>query len=280
RELDLLIRIEDDSYSSVALRRERLSPGGRKRVFLYSPGTNFPRSLPPRYRITDTSGRELAAGLIAVSPRGYVPNLYQVGLFSRNAATEEDFGIPTSINGVEVRFSRIGADTFPDRWAGLAALDLIVIHDAPLDELTPDQARALADYVRQGGSVLLSPGPAKGWLTHPVLSPIVPLRVGAPELVSSLPGLNQAYGAFRRAEPFLVHPLLNGEPFSKATGRDLLRFASGFGRVFVTGCDLRRAPFDTWTGRRALWTDLLTACPRWFQEDKSSFPCAATSRQR
>ncbi|HVE42193.1 MAG TPA: hypothetical protein VNM14_20080 [Planctomycetota bacterium] len=280
RDLELLIRIEDDAFSGIALRRERLSPGGRKRVFLYSPGGGYPRSLPPRYRITDASDRELAAGLLPVTPRGYVPRQYQIGLFSRTAATEEDFGIPSSINGQELRLARISTDTLPDRWAGLASLDLLVIHDAPLDELTADQARALADYVRQGGSVLLSPGATKGWLTHPVLAAFAPLRVGPPHSATSVPGLNRAYGAFRGPEPFLVHELLDGQPFNAATGQDLVRLSSGFGRVFATGCDLRRAPFDTWAGRRALWTDLVTASPRWFQESRSTFPCAASSRQR
>jgi hypothetical protein len=280
RDLELQIRIEDDAFSGVAVRHERLSPGGRKRVFLYSPGWGYSRGLPPRYRITDAARRELAAGIVPITPRGYVPNQYQVGLFCRTAATEEDFGIPNSVNGMDVRLARIGPDTLPDRWVGLAALDLLVIHDAPLDEITADQAQALADYVRQGGSVLLSPGPAKGWLSHPVLASFAALAVGPPRLATSVPGLNQAYGAFRGPEPFLVHPLLDGQPFSAETGRDLVRIPAGFGRVFAVGCDLRRAPFDTWTGRRALWNALLTASPRWFQESRVTFPCAATTRQR
>jgi hypothetical protein len=280
RDLDLLIRIEDDGYSGVAVRRERLSPGGRKRVFLYSPGSGYPRGLPPRYRITDPAGRELQAGVLPITPRGYVPNQYQIAVFSRTAATEDDFGIPSSINGQEVRLARISPDTLPDRWAGLASIDLLVIHDAPLDEITPDQARALADYVRQGGSVLLTPGPAKGWLTHPVLAAFAPLRVAAPQMATSVRGLTKAFGALRGAEPFLVHPLLSGQPFNADTGLDMVRMPSGFGLVFAVGCDLRRAPFDTWSGRRELWTKLLTAAPRWFQESRAAFPNASTSRQR
>src|SRR6185295_18458703 len=69
RTLDLEIRVEDDSALGVAVRHERLSPGGRKRVFLYAPGLPYPRTVPPRYRITDSSGRRHAAGIIAVSPR-------------------------------------------------------------------------------------------------------------------------------------------------------------------------------------------------------------------
>ena len=115
RDLDTQIRIEDDNYSSVAVRKERLSPGARKRVFLYATGGLYPRNVPARYRITDASGAELAAGLIAVSSRGYVASVWQVGLWSRTPSTEEDFGFPSTVNGVEVRFARLSAATFPDR---------------------------------------------------------------------------------------------------------------------------------------------------------------------
>ena len=280
RDLDLLVRIEDDSFAAVAIRREHLSPGGRKRVFLYAPGSAFPRSLPARYRVTDASGRELAAGLIPTTPRSYVANSYQIAIFSRLPSTEEDFGIPTNLNGWEVHFGRLSAETFPDRWIGLSGIDLIVLHDSPLDELSTDQARALSDYVRHGGSVLLSPGPTKGWLTHPALASFAPLRSEPPKEVTELRGLNQAYGPFRRADPFLVHPLIGGEPLTPLIGRDLVRLSSGFGRVFAVGVDLRHAPFDTWTGRRAMWTEIVTACPHANQEDRTAFPCAASPRQR
>jgi hypothetical protein len=280
RELDLRIRIEDDAFSGVAIRRERLSPGGRKRVFLYGPGGAYARQIPPRYRISDASERELAAGIIAVSPRGFAPNQFQVGLYSPASAGEEDYGFPSTPGGLEVRFARLSPETFPDRWVGLASLDLIVLHDAPLDELSADQARALAEYVRRGGSVLLSPGPSKGWLAHPVLASFAPLRVGPPQEASSLPGLNGLYGSFRRAEPFLIHPLLSGEPLRPPLARELVRVPSGLGRVFVICSDIRRAPFDTWAGRRSMWNDLMANTPRWYQEERVSFPAAATPRQR
>jgi hypothetical protein len=280
RDLDVLIRIEDDNYLTAATRRERLSPGARKRVFLYAPGGPWPRNVPARYRITEASGRELTSGFIAVSPRSSVANPWQIGLFSRTAATEEDFGVPATVSGLEVRFARLSVATFPDRWIGLASLDLLLLHDAPLDELTADQSRALADYVRQGGTVVLSPGPAKGWLTHPALVPIAPVRVAEPQQVSSLVGLSGIYGPFVRADPFLVHPVLNGAEFKAGLGQEIARFDAGFGRTFVLGFDLRRAPFDTWRGRHALWSDLFAAAPRWSQEDRASFPAAATLQAR
>lgn len=281
RELDLIVHIEDESYLAIATRRERLSPAGRKRLFLYSAGSVYNRSLPPKYRITDADGRELASGVVAISQRGSSTNPYQIGLFSRTSAAADDFGIPTSMNGQELRFGRLAVDNFPDKWIGLSALDAVVLHDVAFDELTPDQGRALSDYVRMGGTLVLGPGVTKGWLGHPVLSSFVSIRAGEPQMASSLPELNSVHGKFRNAEPFLVHPLQNGEPFKDGRfGREIVQYGVGFGRVLVLGFDVLRPPLDTWNGRRALWTDLLGAAPRWFQEDRGVFPIAASAQQR
>jgi hypothetical protein len=280
RALDVVIRIEDDTHVSVATRREHLAAGARKRVFLHAPAGLLPRGISPRYKIEDPAGRELASGLIALSSRSYVAAFFQVGLFSRRAVTDDDFGIPAAVNGQEIHFGRLSPATFPDRWIGLAAIDLLLIHDAPLDELTADQGRALSDYVRQGGTVVLSPGTLKGWLTHPVLAAFAPVRAAEPLLVPSLTGVNSFYGGFRRADPFLVHPLQNGEPFKDVIGKDIVRFPFGFGRSFVLSFDLLRPPFDEWNGRKVLWGDLVAASPRWFQDERSSFPSAATARQK
>jgi hypothetical protein len=281
RELDLTIRIEDESYLGVATRHERLSAAARKRLFLYSMGSQYNRALNPKYRITDASNRELASGVVAINQRGSANNPYQIGLFSRTAATADDFGIPTGLGGQELRFGRLTTETFPDRWIGLASLDVLIVHDVALDELTPDQARAMSDYVRLGGTIVLGPGITKGWFNHPVLTSIVAVRAGEPQLVSSLPELNSVHGNFRKAEPFLVHPLPNGEPFKdRRFGREIVQFPTGFGRVIVLSFDVLRAPLDTWTGRRGLWTDLIGSSPHWFQEDRGAFPIAASVQNR
>jgi hypothetical protein len=285
RELDLTIRIEDDSYMAVATRHEVLAPKARKRVFLYTPASPYPRGVAGRYLITDSRGVELVSGQLPPSNRGYAANEYQIGLFCRIPAAEDDFGIPTSLNNLEVRCGRLSTATFPDRWIGLASLDLIVIHDAPLDELTTDQGRALQDYVRRGGSVLIVPGVTPGWLAHPVLQSIAPVRFGPPRVESSLPGFTGAFGALRGTESFLLHPLLNGAPSldnapPDSGGREMVRFDTGMGRAWVLAVDLRHVPFDTWAGRRLLWTHVLNHVPRWFQENAFAFPPASTAAQR
>ena len=281
RELDVTVRIEDESYLGIATRRERLSSAARKRLFLYSYGTVYMRASPPRWRVTDQSNRELASGIIAINQRGSSTNPYQVGLFARTVAAADDFGMPTTLSGQEVRFGRLTTANFPDRWVGLSALDVLVVHDVAFDELTPDQARALSDFVRAGGTLVLGPGVTKGWFAHPVLQPVAAVRAGEPKLVPKLDGLNAAHGNFRNAEPFLAHPLLNGTPYKENRyGREIVTFSSGFGRVYVLSFDVLRAPFDTWRGRQGLWNDLLTSGPRWFQEERISFPNATSPQQR
>jgi hypothetical protein len=280
RTLDVTVRIEDESYLSVATRREPLAAGARKRVFLYSAGSPFSRGLPPHYRISDASGKELASGLIAVVPRGFSNSPFQVGFFSRTPAMADDFAFPSAIGSQEVHFGRLEAATFPDRWIGLASLDLLVIHDAPLSELNADQGRALADYVRQGGTLVVSPGPTRGFLSHPVLAAVAPLRAGEPHSVASLPALQAAYGALRSQEPFLVHRLESGEEFKAIAGREIVRIPAGFGQTLVLSFDLLRAPFDTWGGRRNLWLDVVGAVQRSHTGDLATFPMAATAKER
>lgn len=281
RELDLLVRIEDDSYLAVATRRERLSPSARKRIFLYAPSAAFQRGVPARYLITDAKGVELAAGTMPNPSRGYAAQAWQVALFCRIPAAEDDFGIPTTINSAELRCGRLTAATFPDRWIGLSSLDALILQDAPLDELTTDQTRALHEYVRMGGTVLLIPGATQGWLQHPAIQALAPVRTEAARTATRLPDLNGAYGDFRGNESFLWSPIANGKPvIGETSSGELARFDAGFGRALVFGVDLRRGPFDTWAGRRSMWTDLLPRFPRWFQEESISFPIASTPAQR
>lgn len=280
RSLDVTITVEDESYLSVASRREHLAAGARKRVFLYATGAPFSRGIAPKYRITESSGKELASGLIAIVPRGFTNTPFQVGFFCRTPAMSDDFAFPSVIGSQEVHFGRLEAATFPDRWIGLAALDLLIIHDAPLGELTADQGKALADYVRQGGTVLVSPGPTRGFFSHPVLSAFAPVRTGEPESVGALASLSSAYGALHSAEPFLVHRLLTGDPFRPLPGREIVRVPCGFGQTLLLSFDLLRAPFDTWGGRRNLWQDVIGAVQRSRVGERTSFPFAATPRDR
>jgi hypothetical protein len=216
--LDVSVRIRTRASRRSPRGACAASAAARKADLSYAPARKLPGSTRSLRRATGYRPFASCLRIIAINQRGSANNPYQIGLFSRTSATADDFGIPTGLSGQEVRFGRFTTATFPDRWVGLAALDAPVIHDVAFDELVPDQARALSDYVRIGGTLILGPGVTKGWLAHPVLSSFVAVRAGEPQLAPKMAGLNGAHGNFRNAEPFPRPSVQNGESRSRTAG--------------------------------------------------------------
>jgi hypothetical protein len=281
RDIDAEVEVRCDEYLPTRVtRRESLSRGARKRLFFYLPLGPLRYAMEPNYRVTDGSGRVLAAGRMAGATRFSNTQDYQIAIFSGDAAAAPGFGMPREVSGVSVEVSRLTPDRLPDAWIGLKCLDLLLIHDAPLDALSPEQARAIADYVRQGGTAVLSPGANVAWLSHPALAAFVDARVQRSEEVSGLPGLATDYARFDRPETFLFHRLVGGEAFvGVARDREIVLYRSGFGRVIVLPFDLRRPPFDRWPGLEPLWQALILRTPRHFS-DEGGLSLAGTPSKR
>ncbi len=69
-----------------------------------------------------------------------------------------------SMNEVTQIARGIDAGTLPDRWEGLFSYATLVWGNAPVQNLVPDQARALTDWVRRGGHlVILLPESGDPW---------------------------------------------------------------------------------------------------------------------
>ncbi len=73
------------------------------------------------------------------------------------------------------RFQRL----LPADWTGYASLDLLVLYDPEWVDLTDHQQRAIAQYVSNGGSVLMVLG-AKTMPAGSLLAKMLPLGLGAP----------------------------------------------------------------------------------------------------
>ena len=76
------------------------------------------------------------------------------------------------------RFQRL----LPSDWTGYASLDLLVLYDPEWVELTDHQQRAIAQYVSNGGSVLMVLG-AKPMPASTLLARMLPLALGEPREV-------------------------------------------------------------------------------------------------
>lgn len=283
RDADLTIRVADEGGQVLVTRRETMSRGARKRLFFHLPSGAAGRygGSQPTYEIRDSSGAKLTRQ--ASEPRGALePNAWQVGLFSGDKSSSSAFGLPQVMGTPEVAVARLTPSTFPERWPALACLDALLLHDAPLDELTLDQAQALADYARAGGTVILSPGPDAAWLAHKVLKAFVTIRTGPPVPRTDLEALTsgKAFGPFSRNERFLFHPIEGGRELDWK--REALLFDAGFGRVIVLPFDIRRPPFDSWGGMERFWAALLghKQVPRRFGSELPETLPGATSEAR
>ena len=279
RDVDARIRLEVPANSTVVTRRAPLANGSKKRLFFYLPmgtaGSGYYR-LAPRATVTDADDRILAKVQMPETGAFAMSDAFQLGLFSPDRASKSAFGLPEQIGSEELTVGRLTAPFFPDRWIGLACLDAVLLHDAPLGDLTPEQARALADYVRYGGTVILSPGADRSWLTHPVLAAFVPIRLGASEERDDLPSLTSTFGNFPNKRRFMYHRIENGEPIDARRMEEMIGFDSGFGRVIVLPFDLRRPPFDSWHRWEAVWNALLIRLPRRGQPRESGFLAPAS----
>jgi hypothetical protein len=275
RDLEVTLRLEDEGTSTVVSRRETFSRGARKRLFFYFPsGRAGSWNLRPKFEITSPAGEKLASGSARETPNRGPQNCYQIALFSSDESTERAFGLPRSVNSLETEVVRLRPGIFPDRWIGLSCLDIVILHDTPLDELGVEQAEALSDYVRYGGTVVLSPGPNRAWLSHPVLSAFVKIKEGELEDRTELPELARRFGRFTSADRLVFHTLQGGAPVlaSPDQASELRQYSAGFGRVIVIPFDLRRSPIPSWPGLENFWTWVISQAPRRFQDPTEAGP--------
>src|SRR5258708_20981251 len=117
--------------------------------------------------------------------------------------------------------THISADELPDTALMLRAFDLLAIDDFATDTLTASQRAALADYVMNGGALLLGTGGSWHKTLAGLPASIVPTLaigstiLGATTAFGGLPGLEVATGSPTGANVWLAqrnHPLLIDKP--------------------------------------------------------------------
>lgn len=95
----------------------------------------------------------------------------------------------------------LDAADVPDEWFGFEAADTIVWDDPDPRRLSDIQLEALAQWVRNGGRLVLGLGPAASRLRGTPLEPLLPVQLtGRAVELKRLPRLFEAYAVSRRAE--------------------------------------------------------------------------------
>ncbi len=263
---------DPDGDTMLAQREVTLTPGRRQGVWVYAP---MPWTMPAYFTVTihelgdsqgsETSvGRQLSAKRIApqavreprfdfigvVGSRVFGLNQYELGM-TRVAplSSQESFDV----------VSGMAPEDLPDRWEGLLQYETIVWGDADPARLGTERPRALEEWVRHGGHLVIVMPPVGGiWFTNddPLASIMPEANAIRVEGVSYEPyrrllttkdsdriplPSNATVHAFERAQgvdPMRAAPLIDG-PHGVVVTRRLV----GVGMVTVVGLDLSDPEF-------------------------------------
>ncbi|RMF39829.1 MAG: hypothetical protein D6753_12865 [Planctomycetota bacterium] len=159
-------------------------------------------------------------------------------------------------------------EQLPTSWRGYAACDCLVLSIRDTDllrEISPQQWRAIDDYIRRGGSCIASMGEQIDDLNsnphYAVLRSLIPGQpiatgeIRAPGLLESLVSTDQPLESFPavvlaqprgKVEMTLVNHLSRPTPW-------WIRFAHGHGTVQFIASDLGRGAIARWKDRKLLW---------------------------
>jgi len=278
-----LIR-DADGDRLVAERRVVLNPGVDQRVWLYAPvPLDWSGQTPWDFEVVDAdSGVRLAA--TAVAPVTVLPpDVNAIGLFTNAPlglgpyTRQDNRGRPLDLlheRLVPVR--SLVADRTPDRWFGLDLFNTLVwtadgdSFDAAA--VSPDQQRALVEWVRRGGHLIISlPAVGDPWLGLPDAHPLKPLIPVNASQARRLQGQSPLwFGTALGGRPTITRTVFNipldGLPGVNVVAEDdnnqplAIAHRHGFGRVTLVGVDLadrKLALAGLPTGRDRIWKTLL-----------------------
>ena len=149
------------------------------------------------------------------------------------------------------------------RWEGYASANAIILGTFPPSGLTSLQERALVNWVRSGGVLVLCPGGEPSGYAGTVIEEISPVVELGTRLIEKLPALKPLYGSapgreekgrIGLTEAYVVDgetELSMGE-FPLIVSRD-----EGMGRVIFVAFDIGNERLGAWNGMLRLYQDLL-----------------------
>ena len=249
KDREVVVEVQEE-FSNLRLRRaETVTAGGRRRFHLSLPLGGVGRQILPkglRVRALDPAGKEIHGSSPPTNTTGWSPGTTVIAVLTRDRAVEGKLRFPPRRGAGTVNVVFPSTRTFPDHWTALEGVRALVLHDAPLAELSPDQARAIRDFAIRGGAVILSPGVQRDAFAHPVVAALAEIRVGEPRRSSAAGG-----------PEFLLHPILNGAEF-KAPERGVTDgcriFECGYGAVLALPFDVALPPLAGSDRLERLWT--------------------------
>ena len=232
-----------------------------KRITLYVNMTTYTSRL--AVQLLDEDGNQVARATSSTLSRMEATELLY-GVISPNGG---EMGFLEDVNGgrSDAKVALLDLDDLPAAAAGWDMLDVLIIHDTDVSQMTAEQKTALDAWLSLGGQLVVAGG--AGWQkTAAALAEYLPVTITGSESVADLPGLRTQSGLpFRDAGPYLVtiSTLRNGELMMHEDGLPLLaRREWGRGRVYFLALDPTLAPLADWDGAPLLWQEIASVVPR------------------
>ena len=252
----LLMHVPHANSEVVYTRPVDLPTQSRREFFVYIPPEGY---LSSPFKIDLVAGtRVLASVMVRLTQATANDYVYGVlaGSFSAfNSLTDID-----PLNGQGYAAKLEPAD-LPPLAAAWKALDVLVISDVDTGAFTPAQRQALADWVQQGGRLVVAGGP--GWQkTSAGIGGLLPLAASGTQAVADLGPLGSFAGVTAPGGPAIAAlgqltpdaiPLVKTEALPAVVYRRL-----GFGLVAYLAYDPALAPLKGWDGVTGLFRGLLT----------------------
>jgi hypothetical protein len=253
----------------------------RKRLPVFVLPNNFTRELEVQFIAGD---QVVASQKIPARPQ---PNItYTIGLIA------PERGALSLINGIEmpgpmprpILIADGALADLPERFEGLRSFDCLVLNDIDTSNFTLEQGKALENWVRQGGRLVIGGGAGMLKTVSGLpksLLPLVPETTLEIQAVSGLSGLavtgsQDTLPEIRVPGPFILATgsLISGKVVVAQDGIPLLvEQPLGAGNIDLFTLDLSVSPFDAWSGTTLLWQLLLApgaAFPTWMPVDISA----------
>jgi hypothetical protein len=153
------------------------------------------------------------------------------------------------------------------------SLDVLVWHDADMNQLSAEQRAALRAWVGMGGQLVITAGPNWQRTTTAVLEmDMLPVTPTGLESIADLPSLALFANELLRDPgpyPVTTSTLNNGQSLIREGELPILAVREyGRGRVYFLALDPTLAPLKEWAGNEKLWGQIsnnIPAMPMWGQ---------------
>jgi hypothetical protein len=90
--------------------------------------------------------------------------------------------------------TNVSAENLPDRWKGYDSVDVVILGNFSVDSLSESQKNALTNWVRSGGTLVISGGVDSQNFVGTFIEPLLPVKIIGTKILKAIPSLSQRFG--------------------------------------------------------------------------------------